>query len=257
MFNDDEGTKMDLEGKVAIVTGGAVRLGRAQALALAGQGAQLVIHYNRSSGPARQVVRQIQEMGGEAISVQADLSRPGTAASIVERAVIYYDRVDIVVNSASIFEPGRWDDTDQQNWDRHFDINLKSPFFLTQAFARHVGPERRGHVVNIADWRAVSPGPDHLAYTLTKAALVAMTKSLAQALAPQIQVNAIAPGLILPPPGQGAAYLEQRATHVPLQRTGSAAEIAEALLFLLRSDFVTGELLYVTGGEHLLAGRQT
>ena len=248
---------MAFDGKVAIVTGAAVRLGRAQALALADQGARLVIHYNSSSGPADEVVHQIQSMGGDAIAVQADLSQPMQAPAIVEQAIACFGQIDILVNSASIFESGHWDDTTEENWDRHFDINLKSPFFLTQAFAKQIGTERRGHVVNIADWRAVSPGTDHVAYTLTKAALVAMTKSLAQALAPQIQVNAIAPGLILPPPGYGPEYLDQRAPQVPLQRTGSAGEIAKTLLFLLRSDFITGELLYVTGGEHLLTGRHT
>jgi pteridine reductase len=248
---------MDLRARVAIVTGAAVRLGRAQALALAEQGARLVVHYNTSAGPALEVVRQIQSMGSDAIAVQADLSQPMQAPAIVEQAMARFGQVDILVNSASIFEPGYWDDTTEENWDRHFDINLKSPFFLTQAFAKQIGPKSRAHVVNIADWRAVSLGTDHVAYTLTKAALVAMTKSLAQALAPQIQVNAIAPGLILPPPGHGPEYLDRRAPQIPLQRTGSADEIANALLFLLRSDFVTGELLYVTGGEHLLAGRQT
>jgi pteridine reductase len=248
---------MELAAKVAIVTGAAVRLGRAQALALSEQGARLVIHYNTSSGPAHEVVRQIQSMGGEAIAVQADLGQPMRAHAIVDQAIAHFGQVDILANSASVFEPGHWDDTTEANWDRHFDINLKSPFFLTQAFAKTIDTERRGHVVNIADWRAASPGTDHVAYTLTKAALVAMTKSLAQALAPQIQVNAIAPGLILPPPGQGPEYLDQRAPQIPLERAGSAEEIARALLFLLRSDFVTGELLYVTGGEHLLAGRQT
>jgi pteridine reductase len=248
---------MELENRVAIVTGAATRLGRAQALALAEQGVRLVIHYNTSSGPAAEVVCQIQSMGSDAIAVQGDLSQPMRAPAVLEQAIARFGRADILVNSASIFEPGEWEDTTEENWDRHFDINLKSPFFLTQAFAKQIGAERRGHVVNIADWRAVHPGTDHIAYTLTKAALVAMTKSLAQALAPQIQVNAIAPGLILPPPGYGSEYLDQRAPQVPLQRAGSADEISQALLFLLRSDYVTGELLYVTGGEHLLAGRQT
>ena len=246
---------MEVAKKVAIVTGAAVRLGRAQALALAGQGARLVVHYNTSAGPAHDVVSEIKAMGSDAIAVQADLSQPMRSPAIVEQAIARFGQVDILVNSASIFHPGHWDDTTEENWDRHFDINLKSPFFLTQAFAKAIGRARRGHIVNMADWRAVSPGIGHVAYTLTKAALVAMTKSLAQALAPQIQVNAIAPGLILPPPGYGPEYLDQRAPQIPLQRTGTAAEIAETLVFLLRSDFITGELLYVTGGEHLLTGR--
>ena len=242
---------MELEGKVAIVTGGAVRLGKALALALAEQGVRLAIHYGSSAGPAEAVVEEIKAMGSDAIAIQADLSQPAETRSIVERVVAHFGQVDVLVNSAAIFEPGNWDDTTEANWDRHFAINLKSPFFLSQAFAAQVGREGAGHIVNIADWRGVRPGPDHGAYTLTKAALIAMTKSLALALAPNIQVNAIAPGLILPPPGQDQSYLESKADQVPAQRVGSPQEIANALIFLLRSDFVTGDLIFVTGGEHL------
>ena len=242
---------MELEGKVAIVTGGAVRLGKALALALAEQGVRLAIHYGSSAGPAEAVVEEIKAMGSDAIAIQADLSQPAETRSIVERVVAHFGQVDVLVNSAAIFEPGNWDDTTEANWDRHFAINLKSPFFLSQAFAAQVGREGAGHIVNIADWRGVRPGPDHVAYTLTKAALIAMTKSLALALAPNIQVNAIAPGLILPPPGQDQSYLESKADQVPAQRVGSPQEIANALIFLLRSDFVTGDLIFVTGGEHL------
>jgi len=242
---------MEIDGKVAIVTGGAVRLGKALALALAEHGARVVIHYGSSAGPAQATVRQIQAMGSDALAIQADLSQPGQTPSIVERAAAHFGQVDILVNSAAIFEPGTWDDTTEANWDRYFAINLKSPFFLSQAFAVHVGRERAGHIVNIADWRGVRPGTGHVAYTLTKAALIAMTKGLAQALAPNIQVNAIAPGMILPPPGQDQAYLERWAHKIPAQRVGSPEEVARALIFLLRSDFVTGELIFVTGGQHL------
>jgi pteridine reductase len=243
--------RVELDGKVAIVTGGAVRLGRALALALAEQGVRVGVHYGSSAGPAETVVKEIKAMGSDAVAVQADLSQPAEARSIVERAAAHLGQVDILVNSAAIFEPGNWDDTTEANWDRHFAINVKSPFFLSQAFAAHVGRERAGHIVNIADWRGVRPGSDHMAYTLTKAAIIAMTKSLALALAPNIQVNAIAPGLILPPPDQDQAYLESKAKQVPAQRVGSPQEIANAMIFLLRSDFVTGDLIFVTGGEHL------
>jgi pteridine reductase len=242
---------MEIDGKVAIVTGGAVRLGKALALALAEHGARVVVHYGSSAAPAQATVRQIQAMGSDALAIQADLSQPGQTPSIVERAAAHFGQVDILVNSAAIFEPGNWGDTTEANWDRHFAINLKSPFFLSQAFAVHVGRERAGHIVNIADWRGVRPGTGHVAYTLTKAALIAMTKSLAQALAPNIQVNAIAPGMILPPPGQDQAYLERWAHQIPAQRVGSPEEVARALIFLLRSDFVTGDLIFVTGGQHL------
>ena len=242
---------MIIEGAVAIVTGGAVRLGKALALALADHGARLVIHYRSSAGPAQAVVRQIQAAGGEALATQADLGKSGQAPSIVERAVAHFGRVDILINSAAIFEPGNWQDTTEANWDRHFAINLKAPFFLSQAFAAHVGRQRAAHIVNIADWRGVRPGTGHVAYTLTKAALIAMTKSLALALAPNIQVNAIAPGMILPPPGRDQAYLDQWADKIPARRVGSPEEIAKTAVFLLLSDFITGELIFVTGGQHL------
>ena len=242
---------MELNGKVAIVTGGAVRLGKALALALAEHSVRLAIHYGSSAGPAQGTVAELKAMGSDALAIQADLSQSGQAPSIVERAVAHFGQVDILVNSAAIFEPGNWDDTTEANWDRHFAINLKSPFFLSQAFAAHVGPERAGHIVNIADWRGVRPGTDHVAYTLTKAALIAMTKSLALAQAPHNQVHAIAPGMILPPPGEDQSYLERKAGKIPVQRVGSPEEIAKALVFLLRSDFVTGDLIFVTGGEHL------
>ena len=242
---------MELDGRVAIVTGGAVRLGKALALALAEQGVRLAIHYGSSAGPAEDAVAEIKAMGSDALAIQADLRVPGQTRSIVERAAAHFGQVDILVNSAAIFEPGNWDDTTEDNWDRHFAINLKSPFFLSQAFATQVGPERVGHIVNIADWRGFRPGTDHMAYTLTKAAVIAMTKSMALALAPNIQVNAIAPGLILPPPGRDQSYLKQKAEQIPAQRVGSPKEIANTLLYLLHSDFVTGDLLFVTGGEHL------
>jgi len=242
---------MELDRKVAVVTGGAVRLGKALALALAEQGARVAVHYASSAGPAETVVQEIKAMGSDAVAIQADLSRPGEARTVIERATTRFGQVDILVNSAAIYEPGNWDDTTEANWDRHFAINLKAPFFLSQAFAAQVGRKRAGHVVNIADWRGVRPGPDYVAYTLTKAAIIAMTKSLAQALAPNIQVNAIAPGLILPPPGRDQAYLEGLASQIPARRWGSPQEIANAMIFLLRSDFVTGDLIFVTGGEHL------
>jgi len=242
---------MELQGKVAIVTGGAVRIGKALALALAEQGTHVAINYHSSRAAAQETLQAIEALGVEGLALQTNLSQPAQAASIVTRAAAHFGQIDILVNSAAIFEPGNWDDTTEANWDRHFAINLKSPFFLSQAFAKQVKEGNPGHIINIADWRAVRPGSDHMAYTLTKAALVAMTKSLALALAPHIQVNAIAPGMILPPPGKDQAYLERWAQKIPAQRIGSPEEIARTMLFLLRSDFVTGELIHVTGGEHL------
>ena len=245
---------MILKDKVALVTGGAVRLGRALALSLAEQGVKLIIHYGSSAGPAQATVAQVKAMGGKALTLQADFCQSGAAAGLIDRAVEHFGQLDILINNAAIFGAGDLSDTTEENWDKHFAINLKSPFFLSQAFAAHVGQERRGHIINIADWRALRPGPDHLTYTLTKAGLVTMTQSLALALAPNIQVNAIAPGAILPPPDKDQAYLEQLGQALPLQRSGSPEEVSKAMLYLLQSDFVTGELIFVTGGEHLQRG---
>jgi pteridine reductase len=243
---------VDLEGRVALVTGGAVRLGKALAWALAREGVRLAVHYNASAGPAEETVAEIRALGSDALAIQADLSRPGQSPSVIERATTHYGMVDILVNSAAIFEPSDVAHTTEAGWDRHFAINLKAPFFLSRAFAAQVGKDRPGHIVNIADWRGVRPDTEYLAYSLTKAGVLAMTEGLALALAPNIQVNAIAPGAILPPPGKGRDYLGQLAGDIPLQRVGSPAEIAKALIYLLRSDFVTGQTIFVTGGEHLV-----
>ncbi len=243
---------MDLEGRVALVTGGAVRLGKALALALAREGVRLAVHYNASAGPAEETVAEIRALGSDALAIRADLSRPGQASSVIERAATHFGVVDILVNSAAIYEPSDAANTTEEGWERHFAINLKAPFFLSQAFATYVGKERPAHIVSIADWRGVRPDTEYLAYSLTKAGILAMTKGLALALAPNIQVNAIAPGAILPPPGNGQDYLRQLAGEIPLQRVGSPAEITKALIYLLGSDFVTGQTIFVTGGQHLV-----
>lgn len=243
---------MDLTGRNAIVTGAGVRLGRAMALALADAGASLAIHYNSSEEPAREVVEQIEGMGRRACLVQGDLSDPVPASSsIVKRAADQLGPIDILINSAAIFEQSDLLSTTEDVWDRHHTINLKAPFFLSQAFYRQLGDRNGGHIVNIVDWRGTRPADDYVAYTPTKVGLVGMTKNLAQALAPRVQVNAIAPGAILPGPTETEAHFEERQTEIPLRRTGSPSAIAEAMLYLLRSNFVTGEVVHVTGGESL------
>lgn len=244
---------MELKGKTALVTGGARRLGRALALALAERGANLVVHYGHSAAAAEEVVAHARARGVEAVAVQADFGRPLEASlHVVEAALNCFGRLDVLVNSAAIFEPGGVPDTDEANWDRHFAVNLKAPFFLSQAFARHLPPDREGKIVNITDWRALRPGTDHVAYTLTKAALVTLTQILAQALAPRVTVNAVALGTILPPPGADQVYLHRLAQTVPLQRSGAPEDVVAAVLFLLEgSDYVTGTTVLVDGGAHL------
>lgn len=242
----------NLEGTVALVTGGAVRIGRALALALANRGARVALHYGSSAEAAAMAVAAIHDLGGQAAAFQADLRDLSQVGELVDRVAERLGRVDILVNSAATFAPAEVADTSESIWDEQFSVNLKAPFFLSQAFAHHVGKERPGQIVNIADWRSVRPDPKSLAYSLTKAGIVAMTKGLAVALAPNIRVNAIAPGAILPPPGRDEGYLKQLGEHIPLRRHGSPDEVAAALLYLVTAQFVTGQVLFVDGGEHLI-----
>lgn len=243
---------MKLDGTTAIVTGGARRLGRQFALALAERGAHLVIHYGRSAGPAEEARAEVESLGGKAITVQADFSWPEQAPRVIAAAVEAFGRVDVLINSAAIFEAGDFANTDAANWDRHFDINLKAPFLLSQAFAAQVPENGAGKIVNVADWRGLRPGTDHVAYTLTKSALLTLTKIMAQALAPRITVNALALGAILPPPGADQAHMDRLAQQIPLQRTGSPADVVAAMMLLLDgSDFITGTTILIDGGEHL------
>lgn len=240
---------MTAHQRTAIVTGGAIRIGRAIVEALINDGFHVVAHYGYSADAAADLVAKHP---GSVTPVQANLNQPGEAVKRIMAVLSESGRsADVLVNSAAIFEEGQWDDTSEDHWDRHFNINLKTAFFLSQAFAHALPDTQRGHIVNIVDWRGSRPGRDHIAYTLTKSALIAMTRSLAQDMGPRIQVNGVAPGAILPPPGLTVEYLQNRIGHVPLQRHGDPQDIARTVQFLIRSDFITGEIIHVTGGEQL------
>jgi NAD(P)-dependent dehydrogenase (short-subunit alcohol dehydrogenase family) len=243
---------MELRDRTAIVTGGAVRLGRALAVRLAAEGVHVCLHYHESGVAAEDALEQIRRSGVRGTAIQADFSRPVTAArDVLQHAGTVLGSVGILVNSAAIFSPDSLAGLQEADWDRHLNINLKAPVFLSQAFARQVPPDQVGQIVNIVDWRASRPVPGHLAYTVAKGGLITATRLLARELAPRIRVNAIAPGAVLPPPGEPDAYLQRLAERIPLRRTGGPDDVADALVFLLRSDFITGEVLHVTGGEEL------
>jgi NAD(P)-dependent dehydrogenase (short-subunit alcohol dehydrogenase family) len=238
----------DLRGHTALVTGGGRRLGRAFAEAIASRGADLAVHYGGSAEGAEEVARKAQAGGGRAVTLQADLEQPEAAAGLIDRAVELLGSVDLLVNSAAIFEPLDLAETTADAWDRHQAINLRAPFLLSQAFARHRdGAE--GAIVNILDWRALHPGADHLPYTIAKAGLAALTRSLALALAPSIRVNGLALGAILPPSDGGGKGVVR---DVPLGRWARVDEAVDALLYLLAgASFVTGTILHLDGGRQL------
>jgi pteridine reductase len=241
----------DLHGHCALVTGAGRRLGRAFAEALASHGADVVVHYGRSTAGAQETLQAVKAHGVQGIALQADLSNSDQTAALIDQAASATYEIDLLINSASIFEPLNLQETSLEAWQRHMAINLTAPFLLSQAFARH-RDGRPGAIVNLLDWRALRPGPDHFAYTITKAGLSAMTKSLAQALAPNIRVNGLALGAILPPPGQDD-YDQAAIENVPAGRWGTVEETVSALLFLLAGpDFITGEILLLDGGRHLI-----
>ena len=240
---------MDLKGKTILITGAAARVGRAMALAAAEAGCNIVIHYWRSEEEAQKTKVDAEEFGVEATLVQGNLANAEEAVSIVERAC---DQKPIygLVNSASLFQDHKLADTDLPSWEMHMAVNLRAPFLMSQTFAKLVG-EGEGRIVNILDWRALRPGADHFAYTISKAGLAAMTRSLAVSLAPNIIVNAIAFGAILPPSdgGDTEGILEK----VPAMRWANLDEVGETLLFLLEGPtYITGEIIHLAGGRQLI-----
>lgn len=244
---------MDLKGKTAVITGGAIRVGKAITLALAQAECNGFIHYNRSATPALETQQAAQSFGVRAEIFSADLQDATAVQTIMPAAIAAFGHVDILINNAAIFpEADSFTNTGPELWDELFHINLRAPFLLSQAFAAQLPPNQPGKIVNLLDARVRRPYPDHFAYRLTKGALWQMTEMLAHELAPHITVNGVALGAILPPPGKGQDYLDNLAQErVPLQRPGSPEIVAQNVLHLLRQDFLTGVILPVDGGEFL------
>jgi NAD(P)-dependent dehydrogenase (short-subunit alcohol dehydrogenase family) len=241
---------MSLSGKKIIVTGSGVRLGRAMSMAIAQAGGDLILHYNRSRQPAKELQADIEALGRRATLVQADLADPDSTAQMIsqvaELAPIY-----ALVNSASVFEPLDLESTSLESWELHFKVNLTAPFLLSQSFSSLTDRDSISRIVNILDWRALRPGDDHLPYTISKAALAALTQSLAVALSPGITVNGIAFGAILPP--SDGASVEKILDNVPAGRWANLEEVGEALIFLLDGPaYITGEIIHLDGGRHLI-----
>lgn len=243
---------MKLPGSVAVVTGGAIRVGKAIALALADHGAAVAITYRTSSAEADAVVRRIRRQGRKALAVradQSDVAQIRAAARMIERQL---GRIDVLVNSASNFYPTPFLTATPAQWDDLHAVNLRAPFFWAQAVAAGMARRRRGVIVNIADVSAFNPWSTYLPYCTAKAGVVALTHGLAKAMAPHVRVNAIAPGPILPPPGLGRTEKKRAQDKTLLKRWGSPADIAQTVLFLVEgSDFVTGQVIAVDGGRLL------
>jgi NAD(P)-dependent dehydrogenase (short-subunit alcohol dehydrogenase family) len=237
-----------LEGTSALVTGAARRIGRAISLALAREGANVAVHYGSSEKEAAVLVAEIEGLGGRAVAIRADLSDSSDLDGLVGRAGEELGKLEILVNNASIFPIDTLETIDLESLERSAEINAWAPLALTRAFAAQT---ERGHVVNLLDSRVSGFDRTHVAYILSKHVLSVLTRICALELAPGIAVNGIAPGLILPPPGKDEDYVDRLARTLPLERRGAPEDIAAAAIFLVTSEFVTGETIYVDGGRHL------
>lgn len=243
---------MNLSGKTALVTGGGRRIGRATALALGRSGADVVVHYRRSEAEARGVVAELVGIGVRSMAVQADLSDSSAVDQLCRDSLRLTGALDILVNSASVFGESRLDDVAAAAFGENLDINATAPFLLMRELHRHLETQRRnGSAINFLDTRVTDFDRTHVAYAVSKRALHTLTQMAAVEYAPRMRVNAVAPGLILPPEGEDTSYLERLKSTNPLDSYGSLEQITDAVLFLLGNEFVTGQTIWVDGGRHM------
>jgi len=245
---------VDLRGKVVLVTG-ARRIGGVVALALARRGADVAIVYRTSGDEAERVAQDVRAEGRRALALQADLSLADDCRRVVDEAAQSLGRLDVLVTMASLYEPRAFDELTVDEWDRQLAVDLRSAFLCAKAAVPHMRGQGGGRIVNTADWVAASGRPryqGYLAYYVAKAGVIALSEALALELAAdQILVNAVAPGPIVPPPGTSEAVHDAVVQATPLGRWGGEEEIAKAVLFLVETDFVTGETIRVDGGRHV------
>jgi NAD(P)-dependent dehydrogenase (short-subunit alcohol dehydrogenase family) len=238
-----------LEGQVALVTGAGKRIGRSIALRLAGEGAAIAVNYRTSRNDAEAVVREIKALGVKAVAIQADVSVRAEVAALFAAVEKEFARLDILVNNAGEFFAAKFEAITDEQWDGIMNANLKSQFLCAQAAAPIMKRQGRGRIINLASLGGLLAWPGYTHYCVSKAGVIMLTRCLAGALAPEILVNAIAPGTIQFP---GEPPDEEYIRRVPLHRTGTGDDIAAAALYLAASDFVTGQVMVVDGGRTLV-----
>ena len=241
---------MELDGRVALVTGAGTRVGRVIALALGRAGMRVGVHYSTSEKGARQTADEIVAGGSEARTLPGDLTDPATGPRLIEHTHKVFGGLDVLINSAAVMLRTPVGEVLVEDWDAMFALNLRAPFFLSQAAAR-VMEKHGGAIVNIADLAAFETWRGYVPHAITKAGVVQMTRSLAHALAPKIRVNAVAPGPVLLPEGWTQEQADKLISTTPLRRLGSPEDVAQAVLYLLNADYVTGETIIVDGGRHV------
>lgn len=237
--------------RTALVTGAGKRVGRAIALRLAQCGWSIAVHYGRSREEAQATAAAVQERGQRAVTLAADLADEEQAAGLVDRAAAAVGPLGLLVNNASVFEPDRLDTMTRASWDSHMATNLRAPVVLMQRFAASLPADRDGVIVNILDQRVWNPNEEYLSYTVTKLALLGLTRTLALDLAPRIRVCAVGPGPTLANQRQRPDDFEAQASALPLQRAVPPTEVADAVAYLAEARSITGQMIAVDGGQHL------
>jgi pteridine reductase len=241
---------MDLRGRTALVTGAGHRVGRAIALALGARGMRVAVHYNAAADGARETVKQIRAAGGDGDVIAADLTEASAAAELIGTVSSKFGGLDVLVNSAAVMIRTPFGEVTPKQWDDIMALNLRAPFFLAQAAAPLLRAAR-GVIVNIADLAAFETWPAYIPHSISKAGVVNMTRSLARVLAPEIRVAGIAPGAVLLPDNWDAGAADHLRETTPLERMGSPADVTATVLFILDSDYLTGETIIVDGGRHV------
>ena len=241
---------METAARVALVTGAGGRIGRALALALGRSGARVAVHYCTSRSGAEDTVRTIEADGGEAAAFQADFADARAPGRLAEHVVSRFGTLEIIVNNASVIRRETLAEADLDSWDEHFAVHARAPFLLAQAMAAVLPEGQPGKIVNLNDWRTARP--DRFAYGVSKAALSGLTRSLAAAMAPNVQVNEVALGAVLAPAAPSSGSRMPKEPELGLTpRLGTLEEVERAMMTLIENDFITGETLHVDGGRHL------
>jgi len=241
---------MRLKNRRVLITGGAKRIGRILSLLIAREGGEVIIHHNNSFAEAKSLQNDIQKLGQVAVIYQADFSDLKSTHEFID-IVFDSNEIDAVINNASIFSNLNWGTTTIEDWRKHQSVNLDTPFLISQAYAKTIKEGNKGKIINMLDWRALKPGSDHLPYTISKAGLAALTKSLAISLAPDITVNGIALGAILPP--SDGSSVNTITEGLPIPRWATTSELEDTVMFLLSGpEYITGEIIHLDGGRHLV-----
>jgi NAD(P)-dependent dehydrogenase (short-subunit alcohol dehydrogenase family) len=243
---------MNIEAKVALITGSAKRIGRATAVELARRGARVAVHYRSDESEANETLRLVREAGGEGAAFRAELRNEQDRERMFKGLKAEFGGLDILINNASVFSQSGSGETTPEHWDEQMDSNAKAPFFVAQQAARLMMARGGGKIVNLADVAGEVIWPGYFAYSVSKAALLAVNKGLAKAYAPAIQVNAIAPGPVLFPEYYTDEQKRSAVSLTLLKREGSSQDIVNAVIFLIENDYITGEVIHVDGGRHIM-----